>query len=356
MTSTNILKRNEALLRNLYAHGPFERHAFVCMPQPMQICDHPDYDFTISNKPVEGWVPQVVENYRQQLQSVETLGDDSVPVARLICGTHLYAAAFGCEVHRFPDSNPCALPLVASVAEADKLEEPDLWKSPSLYRGFELAQAVQKELGKEVFLGVPDMQSGFDTAALVWEKASFLCAMIDEDEKESVKRLVAKCARLFKKFLVEFRKEFPNCSPCHCPGTWCPPEMGPWLSNDECGAFSVGMFQEFCLPELVDLAQTFGGLGMHCCAAAEHQFESFKQIPNFYAFNRVAAQRGYAPLLDAFTGPAAPVHVLAWISEDEIAMLMRNAPAGTRFIFNLRGASDSETKAWLDRMRAISGN
>ena len=74
--------------------------------------------------------------------------------------------------------------------------------------------------------------------------------------------------------------------------------MGPWLSNDECGAFSTVMFEELCLPEFVDLAETFGGLGMHCCAGAEHQFESFRKIPGFYTFNRVAAQRGYASLAD----------------------------------------------------------
>lgn len=103
--------------------------------------------------------------------------------------------------------------------------------------------------------------------------------------------------------------------------------MGPWLSNDECGAFSAGMFEDFCLPELADLSQTFGGLGMHCCAKAEHQFESFKKIPHFYAFNRVATKGvGYAPLLDHFTGIEAPVHVLAWIAERDIEYLIRKAP------------------------------
>jgi hypothetical protein len=223
-----------------------------------------------------------------------------------------------------------------------------------MYRIFEFAHAVQKELGKDVFLSPPDMQSGFDTAALIWEKTDFLCAMSDDTEKEAVKRLVAKCAALFKEFLIEFRKEFPNCSPCHCPSAWAPPEMGPWLSNDECGAFSTAMFEEFCLPELVDLSGTFGGLGMHCCADAEHQFESFRKIPNFYVFNRVAARRGYAPLLDYFAGDSAPIHVLAWISDEDIEYLIRNAPSGTRFIFVFSGSKDEDAKPWLDRMRALS--
>ena len=346
--------RNELFLRNIYARGPFQGHGFICPPQFMGIADHPDYDFTISDKPVQGWVPWVVEHYERQVRMTTKLGDDAVPRAILPTSTHIYAAAFGCEVHRFSDSPACALPLVRTAEEADRLTTPDIWKSPTLYRIFEFAHAVQKTLGKDVCLGPPDMQSGFDTAALVWEKTDFLCAMSDDTDKEAVKRLVAKCAALFKTFLIEFRREFPNCSPCHCPSAWAPPEMGPWLSNDECGAFSTAMFDQFCLPELIDLSKTFGGLGMHCCADAEHQFERFRKIPNFYAFNRVAARQGYAPLLNLLCGHDGPVHVLAWISEEDIETLIRNAPDGTRFIFVFSGSKDEDAKPWLERMRALS--
>ena len=352
--SNSRIARNESFLRNIYAKGPFEGHAFVCSPAGLSIPEHPDYDFTISDKPVKNWAPWVVDDYRRQLEMVEAVGDDAVPRAKIGTGTHIYAAAFGCEVHRFPDSNPCAMPLVSTAAEADKLVIPDIWKVPVLYRIFELARAVQDELGPDAFLGPPDMQSGFDTAALIWDKTEFLCAMLDDNDSDAVRRLTGKCSSLFKTFLTEFRKEFPNCSPCHCPTVWAPPEMGPWLSNDECGALSTEMFEQFCLPELVDLAETFGSLGMHCCASAEHQFESFKKIPNFYGFNRVCAQRGYAPLLDHFTGETAPVHVLAWVSEQEIEQLVRKAPAGTRFIFNSCGTSVEEARPWLARMRDLS--
>ena len=348
------LDRNETFLRNLYAHGPFEGHAFVCSPVHVPIADHPDYDFTLSDKPVSNWMPWVVEDYGHQVEMVEAVEGDAVPCARLPTGTHIYAAAFGCDVHRFPDSNPCAKPLLTTAEEADRIEVPDVWNSPVLYRIFELGQAVQQELGDGAFLGPPDMQSGFDTASLVWNKTDFLCAMLDDTDSAAVKRLVDKCAALFQDFLVEFRREFPNCSPCHCPAAWAPPEMGPWLSNDECGAFSTDLFEEFCLPELVALSETFGGLGMHCCAAAEHQFESFKKIPGFYAFNRVAAGQGYAPLLEHFGGEAAPVHVLSWLADEEIEFLVRNAPAGTRFVFNLNGTTVEEAKRWLARMRELS--
>ncbi|MBI3986447.1 MAG: hypothetical protein HY343_05985 [Lentisphaerae bacterium] len=348
------VRKNEAFLRNIYAKGPFQGHGFVCVPPYIGICELPDYDYTLSDKPVSLWVPWMVENYRRLAEFVEKVGDDSVPTARLSTGTHIFAAAFGCTVHRFPDNNPCAVPFVRTVEEADRLPVPDLWKSPGLVRVFELARLVQKELGKDVCLGPPDMQSGFDTASLIWNKEDMLCAMLDDADKQAIKRLAAKCANLFRTFLVEFRKEFPNCSPCHCPLVWSPPELGPWLSNDECGAFNTAMFEEFCLPELLDLSKTFGGLGMHCCADAEHQFEAFKKIPDFYGFNRVASKRGYRPILDHFAGPAAPVHVLGWVPEADSVDLIKRAPAGTRFIFQFNAAAPDEAKAWLARMRALS--
>jgi hypothetical protein len=346
---------NETFLRNLYEHGPFRGHGFVCAPKCVSIYEWPLYDYTLSDKPVDEWVPWVVENYRRQSRLTEQVGDDNVPCARLHTGTHLYAAAFGCKVHRFSDNNPCALPVVRAPEEADRLAEPAIWSSPTLYRTFELAEKVQRALGPDAYLGPADVQSGFDTASLIWNKEEFLVALLDEEQAPAVRRLVDKCARLLKTYLAEFRKAFPRCSSCHCPNVWSPPEMGPWLSNDECGSLSVELFESYCLPELVDLATTFGGLGMHCCADAEHQFPSFRKIPDFYAFNRVPAKRGFDPILGAFGGPAGPVHALAWIAEADIERLVRAAPEGTRFVFEYSNVTDvGEAKRWIDRMRKLS--
>jgi len=142
-----------------------------------------------------------------------------------------------------------------------------------------------------------------------------------------------------------------------CPGVWTPPDMAPWYSNDECGAFGTDLFEEFCLPELVELSQTFGGLGMHCCADADHQFPLFRKIPGFYAFNRVAAKqgkRGFEPMLEHLGGPDGPVHVLSWISDQITEDLIRFSPEGTRFIFAKMGAEPSAASAWLEKMHALS--
>ena len=351
---TSNFQNNSDFLRKLYRGETAQRPAFVAPPNEVPIVQWEDGDFTVSERPVERWVPWVVEHYKRQVEWQEQLGDDAVPFAKLSTGTQLYAAAFGCPVHSFLDSNPCALPIVNNAAEADTIVEPNLWNCRSLMRVFELGRLVQRELGPDVFLGPCDMQSGFDTASLIWDKTDMFCAVADEEEREAVKRLAGKCARFFKNFLIELRKEFPNMNPCHCPNTWAPPEMGPWLSNDECGAVSVAQFEEFMLPELIDLAQTFGGLGMHCCADAEHQFESFKKIPHFYGFNRVQCKRGYLPLLDQLAGIRGPVHTLAWISDQDIRDLLAKAPDGSRFVFVWGGPDIDDARAWLDRMRQES--
>lgn len=345
--SQNRLARNRAYLENIYRKGPFQGHAFVCTATGRPAWEMPLGNFTLSDKPISHWVPIFVENYRRAEAMHQATQDDGIPTAKLSTGTHLYAAAFGCDVHVYDDSPACALPMVATGEQSDQLAIPDIWKTPNLYRVFELGDALRKELGSDVFFGPPDVQTGFDTAALVWQKESLLIAMMDPQEKAAVKRLVDKCALLFKTMLQELRKEFPNLNPCHCPGTWTPPEMGPWMSNDECGIMSTAMFEEFCLPEMVDLAETFGGIGMHCCADAEHQFESFKKIPNFYGFNRVAAKHGYEPLLEHFNSLDAPVHVLAWLDEEQTTNLIENSHPDTRYIFNFLGDDIDQARQWI---------
>ena len=345
------IQKNIDFLRKLYRRETCDRPAFLVMPAYVPIFEWEDGDYTLSQRPIERWVPWVVDHYRKQVEWNERLGDDAVPFANLVTGTHIYAAAFGCPVHRFSDNNPCALPLVSSAAEADKIREPDLWNCPGIMRVFELARLVQRELGPEAFLGPCDMQSGFDNACLIWDKNDLYCAIADPHEREAVMRLTSKCAGFLKKFLIELRKEFPTMSPCHCPHAWAPPEMGPWVSNDECGAVSTELFEEVILPELIDLSKTFGGLGMHCCAAAEHQFESFNKIPNLYAFNRCKAQKGLTPILDHLAGPDGPTHALFGNPDEEIRELLAKAPPGTRFLFVHNSGDIDEAQVWHETMR-----
>lgn len=357
-TETPATTANERLLRDLYAGTAPRDCAFTSVPELLSVWGHTHGDYSVSNAPVREWVPWAVENYRRRVQLADIMGDDTVPVARLNTGTQIYAAAFGCQVHCFEDSNPCALPLVSTPEEADGLDIPDIWNAPPLYRVFELAEAVRRELGPDAWLAPCDMQTGFDTACLVWDKSTLLCAMADPEQKHAVKRLAAKCAALLKHFLLELHREFPRMSLCGCPTVWAPPDLGPWPSNDECGAVSTPMFTEYMLPELVDLSETFGSVGMHCCAAADHQMRSFRRIPNFYAFNRVpppgSGITGFDAAVRELGGPDGPVFVLAWITVATVEHLLRTAPPGTRFILQQTVGNTDDAQRNLEAMRRLA--
>ena len=331
-----------------------DRHALICIPPIPAPFSWPGGDYSISDRPLSSYAELIAQQYRDEVEFHDRVGDDGVAVARLTTGTHIFAAAFGAPVHTFKDSNACALPCVNTAEEADRVPEVDVFKSPIIMRVFELARLVQKELGKDAPLGPCDIQSGFDTACLVWQKSDLFMAMYGTDEeKAAVKRLSQKCARTLEQFLAEFRREFGVVNPCHCPGNWVPPDMGPWVSNDESGAFGADAFEEFCLPELTGLSRRFGGLGMHCCAQAEHQFASFAKIPGFYGFNRCAARQGFEPILEYFHGKRSPVHTLAWIDENSIKRLVQIAPPDTRFAFVLVGEEPDKAKGWLERLAPL---
>jgi hypothetical protein len=345
------LARNRALHRELFARRSSVRHAFVVQPTAKPIWETGDY--TTSDRPIADFVPGVVEDYRRWAALSDAVGDDAVPFARLTTGTHIYAVCFGATPHFYPDNNPYAEACVACAAEADRLVEPVLENCRPLMRVMELAAAVRRELGPEVTLGPPDMQTGFDTACILWDKTDLLYAMIEQPE--AVQRLAGKCGRLLRQFIAAYRREFPNSTFGHCPSTWTPPECGPWVSNDECGVMSPEMFEQFCLPELVELSGQFGGLGMHCCANAQHQFELFRRIPNFYAFNRVPTGVGWEKdnALAVLGGTDGPVMVPGWCSKEDVATLLSQAPPGTRFIFNSCGVDDPGVgRDWLDTVRA----
>jgi len=254
-------------------------------------------DFSINDEPISSRLDRIERDYENAVRFHEELGDDTVPFVGLMTGTGVHATAFGCPIVPFEGSNPAARPIVRTPAEADALPEPDMW-STGLGKHLELVAAVRERLGPDVPVTGPDMQSPMGIAALVWEKAEFLAAMIQAPD--AVHGLVHKCHNLLKTFIIELHKTAPSLAPIHCPAMWAPKEFGAALSEDEVGAISRAMYEEFGLWCLIDLSETFGGLFMHCCAAADHQYPAFKKIPNLRGLNRAYQAPGPEPALRAF--------------------------------------------------------
>jgi hypothetical protein len=109
-----------------------------------------------------------------------------VPSVHLATHTGLFAEAFGCPIHVYTDTETFTpaggQPLVHTTSEADKLKQPG-FNTRAFDRYFELARLVRRELGPDVPISVPDIQTPFGIAAIVWEKASMMMALVEAPDR-----------------------------------------------------------------------------------------------------------------------------------------------------------------------------
>ncbi|HEY3332063.1 MAG TPA: uroporphyrinogen decarboxylase family protein [Capsulimonadaceae bacterium] len=337
------IDENKKHLTALFS-GDFAGHALIVSPPG--ILGLPA-DQSIGDEPLASRLDRVVAAYENAVRFQEAVDDDTVPFANIHTSTAIFAASFGCDVVEFEGSNPASRPLIETAAEADAIKVPNIWDTV-LGRHLEFAAAVRDRVGPDVPVSGPDMQSPLGLAAQIWEKASFMQAMIDTPE--AVEGLIVKCHELLKTYLTELRQILPNHNPIHCPLLWAPKELGCSVSEDEVGAISRGMYEEFALWTLIDLSETFGGLFMHCCAAADHQYPAFKKIPNLRGLNRVFQAPGPEPALRAFGDKT--VHMVAWRTIDDIKReyLDANVP-GVRFAFCMSAETVDEARRTLATLR-----
>jgi hypothetical protein len=196
-----------------------------------------------------------------------------------------------------------------------------------------------------------DYQSPFDVAALIWNKQDLFLAMYETPE--AVHELVRQCQTLLEDFTREFLRVVSNATLAHCPTVWADPALGFWLSEDEAGSMSVPMFEAFCLPSLVELSESWGGLFMHCCAAADHQYAGFRKIPHLRGLNRVFQAPGPGPAVKAFAGET--VLLVAWSNEAGVREMLELAQPDSRFLFSLPAANLEEAQRLHERARELCG-
>lgn len=80
-------------------------------------------------------------------------------------------------------------------------------------------------------------------------------------------------------------------------------------------------------------------------------------IAEFYAFNRVPTGVGWEGdnATTVLGGPEGPTMVPGWVSPDDVTTLLRQAPPGTRFVFNSAAMETAEqAKQWLDAARVAA--
>lgn len=228
--------------------------------------------------------------YQLLLRKAKLVDDDHVPYLNNVTGTEIFAEAFGCKVHRPNDNNPFALPQIHSAAEAEVIRTPDLSTSSLAYL-FDIADELYRRAGPDAIMKPVDIQSPMDIVALIWEKADLFCAMLEAPE--TVKALADKVRTLLVSFFDEWFSRYGTTFIAHYPDYVM--HGGITMSVDEVGALSPEMFQEFFRDELVSLADHFGGLGIHCCADARHQWGNFLELPGLKVMNHNVPPRAGRP-------------------------------------------------------------
>lgn len=222
------------------------------------------------------------KKYQIQMDQLAWLDDDSIPYLDIYTGTEIFAQAFGCKVV-YPDNDmPFARPLINSAKEVSSLQIPDIG-STNLALLFEIADALRERAGSDALLKLVDVQSPMDIAALIWEKTSFYTAL--RDSPNAVLELSNKVMQFLIQFLDEWFGHYGREFIAHFPDYYMP--MGITLSEDEVGSVSPAMFMKFYYQELFELSEHFGGIGIHCCANARHQWKNFLKIPNLRMINLI---------------------------------------------------------------------
>lgn len=220
------------------------------------------------------------KKYNIMLENSRWLSDDSVPFLDIYSGTEIFAEAFGCNIHRPADNMPFAKPLVQNAAQASRLKTPELSSTP-LTILFDIADELRRRAGPGTLVRLPDIQSPMDIAALIWDKNDFYIALLEE--KEAVLELVHKIYELLTAFLDEWFSRYGREFMAHHPDYYM--SSGITLSEDEIGVVNSDMFATLFLPELTELSERYGQIGIHCCANADHQWEQLKKVPNLRLLN-----------------------------------------------------------------------
>ena len=179
-------------------------------------------------------------------------------------------------------------------------------------------------------MGLPDIQSPMDIAALIWDKNSFYIALLEEPA--AVKDLSRMVFELLTAFLDEWFSRYGTEYIAHYPSYYM--NGGMTLSEDEIGAVDERMFDEMFYDELCELSERYGGIGIHCCANAVHQWDNLGRIPGLRLLNlHVEADQALShfehlvPQWHALTGDESPTERVGRIPPKAHAVVQMTATA-----------------------------
>ncbi len=290
-----------------------------------------------------------IQRYEIMGRVHEIIPDDQIPFLSVYTGTEIFAQSFGCRVHYPEDNMPFALPRIHSAREVRALRRPSAF-APPLERAFRIARRL-KDRYPDALLGLPDIQSPFDIAALVWAKEDFYVAAIEEPD--AVTDLCAMVEEVLVRFLDAWFREFGTEYIAHYPDLFV--RGGMTLSEDEAGAISPAMFRQFCLPALERLSERYGGISVHCCADSERQWDNFARIPNMRLINLNQPDAVLSRAYKRFSRVAAQIHMRSQAGSDPEYYRSAAIPEDAHVVLFSSAGTQDEAMRIFDELKGLRG-
>jgi len=303
--------------------------------------ENPRPQLTRSNR--QGRIDFAAWMYETGMKRMEWLHDDYIPHATCITGTEFFAEAIGSNVEIPKGSEPYAQPFITHASEVSKIKVPRPEDSTLMWL-LDMADDLKAKCGSGVVMGLPDVQTPMDICALIWDKTHLFMAMLDEPN--AVLELAHKISVLWYEFFDEWFRRYGKEFVSHCPDYYMP--SGITYSEDEVGAVSAEMFEELFLPELIDISNHYGNVGMHCCANSRHQWDNFLKIPNLKLLNLVQPNNVMLESSKFFAGkiPMFP----SWEGKGEYETWFSQMDSGAHLILDFYVKDLEDAKALNEKM------
>jgi len=226
------------------------------------------------------WQEQAIELHLQNID------DDYVPYLIPWYGTGVLSSCFGCQI-KFPEdsrNDPMVVtPCVKEIKDIFKLKTPDFYNDGLAPRVIETIDYMRKHSSFPVSL--TDMQGPLDTLGQMCGHSRLYIWMYEEPQM--VHELLDLVTDAFIEWVKVQKKHTgePLDQGYGLEGVWAPPGVGIWESDDDLIAVSPRLYEEFIVPRLSKIFNTFKGGIIHYCGNGSHQIENFLKVKGLRAIN-----------------------------------------------------------------------
>ncbi|MDW7760622.1 MAG: uroporphyrinogen decarboxylase family protein [Acidobacteriota bacterium] len=239
----------------------------------------------------------------EEIEGQSAFPGDLVPALCPTLGVVALPSAFGCDVvwHEtdFPSVRPLPLDDLSRIMD---IEPPGL-QAGVLGRILDTSRVFIERTSGRFPIRLADLQGPVDNAALIVGHTRFFEALLTHPREMHhllglTTDLLIDFARAQRRLVVEMGAEF-------VPGgfqPWLPDGTALSISNDSGVMLSPALHDEFSLPYLEKIAETFGGVYLHSCGNWAHLFPSLEKFAGLRGLEFGASETDFGAVSDRFGG------------------------------------------------------